>query len=97
MRAVGASSGDLMQITVTEGVIIGWLSWFLAGLIAFPLGQALSYRIGMAFFNAPLMFTYSFPGLGIWFGVVTLISIFASIVPSQNAMRITVREAISYE
>jgi putative ABC transport system permease protein len=51
----------------------------------------------MAFFNAPLMFTYSIPAIAIWFGVVTIISIVASIVPAQNAMRITVRESISYE
>jgi len=97
MRAVGASSGDLLQITITEACIVGWISWVFAGILAVPLGRAVSYQIGLAFMNNPLMFAYSYPGLLAWFGMVSVIAVIASLMPAQNAMRITVREAISYE
>jgi putative ABC transport system permease protein len=97
MRAVGASSTDLLQITIVEGVITGWLSWIIAAIIANPAGRLWSERIGMVFIDRPLMFAYSYQGLFIWLAAVTIIAIIASIVPAQNAMRITVREAISYE
>lgn len=97
MRAVGASSGDLLKITIVEGVITSWLSWIFAGIIANPAGRLWSERIGLVFLDRPLLFAYSFQGLFLWLAVVTIIAIIASIVPAQNAMRITVREAISYE
>lgn len=97
MRAVGASSTDLLQVTIVEGVITSWISWIIAGIIANPAGKVWSEKMGMVFLDRPLLFVYSFQGFLIWFVVVTFISVIASIVPAQNAMRITVREAISYE
>lgn len=97
MRAVGASSGDLLRITLSEGVFIGWISWLMAIPISIPFGQALCARMGSAFVNFPFFFSFSFNGLLTWFVLVTAISILASIAPAQNAMRITVREAINYE
>ncbi len=97
MRAVGASSTDLIQVTTTESIIIGWLSWIFASVIAQPFGRAASYQLGMAFLNSPLIFSYSREGCLGWFAIVTIIAIIASIMPAQNAMHITVREAISYE
>ena len=46
MRAIGASDGSVFQIVVTEGLLIGLLSWFCGADLAYPLGQALSNAIG---------------------------------------------------
>jgi putative ABC transport system permease protein len=97
MRAVGASSADLLQITLSEGVFIGWLSCLLAIPFSIPFGKALCIQMGNAFVNFPFIFSFSTKGVFLWLAVVTIIAIAASIAPAQNAMRITIREAISYE
>jgi putative ABC transport system permease protein len=97
MRAIGASSKILRQITVSEGLFIGWFSWLFACALSFPAGQAATQRIGMTFIGMPLFFSYSITGLGLWLLLVSFVAIIASLVPAQNAIQITIREAISYE
>lgn len=43
--------------------------------------------------------TLSFTPLGIllWLGVVIFLSVFASIMPARNAVRLTINEVLAYE
>ncbi|MDW8234741.1 MAG: ABC transporter permease, partial [Roseiflexaceae bacterium] len=97
LRAIGASNSALLGIIITEGVIIGALSWALAMIVAVPLAKMISDGVGMAFFQTPLSFSFSVGGALIWLVLVTIIAAVASLLPAYNAMRLTVREVLAYE
>ncbi|MCS6940210.1 MAG: FtsX-like permease family protein [Roseiflexaceae bacterium] len=97
LRAIGASNGAVLGIIITEGVIIGALSWALAMIVAVPLAKVISDSVGMAFFQTPLSFSFSVGGALIWLVLVTIIAAVASLLPAYNATRLTVREVLAYE
>lgn len=97
LRAIGASNGAVQRIVVTEGVIIGALSWVLAMIVAVPLAKLISNAVGMAFFQTPLTFSFSVGGAIIWLVLVTIVAAVASLLPAYQATRLTVREVLAYE
>lgn len=97
MRAIGASDRELTKMVLIEGVIIGWISWIIGALLSFPISILMSNSVTMALFGAPASLDFSITGFLIWFGVVTLLSVFSSITPARNATRLTIREVLAYE
>jgi len=97
MRAIGAGSPAIRGIVVGEGAVIGWLAWLIGGLLAAPVSAGLSHAVGLAFLRQPLPFVYSWSGLLLWFGAITLLSAAASFAPAWRASRLTVREVLAYE
>ncbi len=97
MRAIGASNRSVRRIFVTEGIIIGIISWVVGTILAYPVSKLLSDVIGHQFLNAPLVYNFSLIGAGIWLVLVIILASLASFLPAWNASRITVREVLSYE
>jgi putative ABC transport system permease protein len=97
MRAIGASDGAITRLVISEGILIGLMSFAIGAALAFPLGKLLSDMIGAQFLHSPLSYTFSMVGLLIWFGLVTLIAVLASLLPARNATRLSVRETLAYE
>ncbi len=97
MRSIGASDRSVQQIVIVEGVFIGWISWLLGVLLAFPIGALLAKTVGLILFQKALPYVFSAGGLFTWFGVVTVLAGLASFVPAWNAARLTVREVLAYQ
>jgi putative ABC transport system permease protein len=97
LRAIGAPNRGVAQVFILEGITIGLMSWSLGSLLAIPMSQGLNQAIGRAMMGVPLSYTYSMPGLWIWFVVVLILSTLASFIPARNASRLTVREVLAYE
>ncbi len=97
LRAIGASNRSVRRIFMVEGMLIGSLSWVIGTLLAYPLSRLLSQVIGEQFLSAPLNYTFSLYGAGIWLAVVLILSALASFLPAWNASRLTVREVLAYE
>jgi putative ABC transport system permease protein len=97
MRAIGAVDRQVIVTVVTEGLIIGIISWFFAALLSFPISAALSRIISQAIFNSPIDIVFTINGFLIWLSVVIVLSILASILPARNAVRLTIREVLAYE
>jgi putative ABC transport system permease protein len=97
MRAIGATNGSVLQIFMTEGILIGFLSWAVGVLVAMPISQLLSQVVGEAFLQAPLSYVFSMPGALLWLAIVVVLASLASFLPSWNASRISVREVLAYE
>jgi putative ABC transport system permease protein len=96
MRAVGASHGSIYQVFVTEGVVVGVLSWALGAVLTYPLSLGL-VKILEAAITIPLAYSFSWQGVLVWLVVVTAISALASLLPAFRASQVSVRDAISYE
>jgi putative ABC transport system permease protein len=96
MRAIGASNGSLYQVFITEGVVVGVISWLLGAVIAYPLAMGLTWALELAI-RFPLSFAFSPGGVALWLVFVLVISVFASLLPAYRAARVSVAEAIAYE
>jgi putative ABC transport system permease protein len=97
MRAIGASDGAVRQIVMVEGIVIGLLAWLLGTIISLPLSHVMGMRIGYNLLNEPLRYSYAWYAVVVWLVLVLLLSLLSSILPSRNALRITIREVLAYE
>jgi len=97
MRAIGASSHNLLKIISIEGLVIGIVSWILAVILALPISKYVGDLFGMIFLRTTLDFAVSPVAFLLWLGVVIVFSLLASFFPARNATRLTVRETLVYE
>jgi putative ABC transport system permease protein len=97
MRALGATPRIIWLMIVTEGVVIGVLSWSIAALLAWPISKAVGNFFVRVLFRSGLDFTFEPLGLLIWIVVSIGLSAVASFIPAWKASRITVREALAYQ
>lgn len=97
MKAVGATRSKIITIILTEGAIIGLLSYLTAIVLSVPLSQIISYNFGMIFFEAPLRFVASIDAYVIWLLVIILFSTVASLYPAYKAINMPVHETLQYE
>ena len=96
MRAIGASNASIYQIFITEGVVVGLVSWALGVVVSVPLSWGLTRALGSAM-SFPLSFAFSLEGVFAWLVFVIVISVLASLLPASRAARVSVAEAIAYE
>ncbi len=97
IRAFGGSNGSVLRVVLLEGVAIGVMSWLLALLLAVPLTWLFCDLIGRSLLSVALGYQYSAGGALLWLGLVVGLSAFSSLWPAVNAVRLTVREVLSYE
>lgn len=97
LRAIGAYNRVVMQLVIVEGVLISVISFGLSILLSFPITSVLSSVVSEAIFSSPVAFRYTPIGYYIWFGIVVILSILASIMPARNASQMTIREVLAYE
>ncbi len=97
LRAIGASSRSIFSLVLTEGMVIGFLSWALSLIIAIPISRLMFDVLMIALFRSSGNFKLSLPGFIIWFGIMIVISWLACLIPARNASRMTIREVLAYE
>ncbi|MCX6067397.1 MAG: FtsX-like permease family protein, partial [Chloroflexi bacterium] len=96
-RSIGAVDREIMRTVIVEGVVIGSISWILGALLSFPFTYLLSTIVSLAIFNSPIDVHFTWLGFVIWLAVVLVLSALASILPANNAARLTIREVLAYE
>jgi putative ABC transport system permease protein len=97
LRAMGASTWVVMQVVLSEAVVIGVLSWVAAVLASYPISSWISVNFGQIFFEAPLQFAVSVPGMAAWLGIVMVFSALASFYPAWGTAQEPVHEVLAYE
>jgi len=96
MLAVGASSRDVGFVFTGESLMLGLTSWAFALPIGLSVGPAFVLALGEVI-DFPAEYYPATHGVWIWLGIVIVLSIFASWVPSRRATRISVNESLAYE
>lgn len=97
MRSIGAESGAIFQMVVTEGLLVGLISWALCIPLSVPLTQLLDNKLGTMIMTLPLFYKLSTQGIFIWLVIVLILATIASLFPARNAVRLTVRDVLAYE
>ncbi len=96
LRAIGASNSAIGVLFITEGILLGWLSWLISVPLSIPFSRGLNAAVGSSV-NAELSFSYSVTSIWIWLVIITVLGILASWFPAKGAIRVSVRESLSYE
>jgi putative ABC transport system permease protein len=96
MRATGATSAAIARVFVTEGVLLGVLSWLIAVPFGHPGGKLFGDLVGQTM-HLPFDYSYSVGGAVAWLVIVTVLSTLGSLWPALRATQVSVREALAYE
>jgi putative ABC transport system permease protein len=97
MRTIGAVDSVIMQSVIIEGMVIGIITWILAIGLSFPISDALLDIIGETMTGSTVVLKFNFYGVLFWLVIVIVLSILSSIIPAQNAARLTINEVLAYE
>jgi len=97
MRAIGASNGDIQAIVITEGMVIGIISWAISIFISIPITNLLCFGVGMAILTAPMPVVYGATGVIVWLIFTIVLGTLASALPARRASKLTVRDTLAYE
>ena len=97
MRAIGASTGAILQVIMAEGLVIGLLSWVVAVALARPLSVTVGNFAGWLFVRSDLAHVFSSGAMWGWLALIVIISLAAGFFPAWTAARLTVREVVAYE
>lgn len=97
MRTIGAVDFVVMQSVIIEGLVIGLITWLLAIGLSYPISSALLTIVGEAMAGSTFALNFTPLGVVLWFVVVIVLSIIASIMPARNAARLTINEVLAYE
>ena len=97
MRAIGASDGAVSRIVISEGILIGIVSWAIGTAVAYPFSKVFGNAIGYAFLRGPVSYVFTLTGVLIWLAVVVVLAGVASFMPAHSASRLTVRDVLAYE
>lgn len=96
MSAIGATPRTIAGQIWGEAIVIGLLSWLVATVLTMPVTWILQTVTGRMFFRIPLDFTLAGGALGLWLGLVVVLSSISSFYPAWRAARLTVREAMAH-
>jgi putative ABC transport system permease protein len=97
LRAIGAADRVLLRMVLTEGALIGLLSWMLASAAAFPISSIMAESISQSLFGGSSQFGFTPIGFVVWLAIVVALSVLASVMPARGATRLTIREVLAYE
>jgi putative ABC transport system permease protein len=97
MRSIGAVDTVIMRTVISEGVVIGAISWGLGAVLSVPFSYLLSAILSKAIFNFLIPVKFTLMGFIIWLFIVLALAAVASVIPARKAARLTIREVLSYE
>lgn len=97
LRAIGGTPKRIRLLVTSEGLTVGLASVLAALGPALLLSYAIGRLVGNMAFRTPLPLSFSIQALLIWFAIIVGGSIAATILPANRAVRIALRDALSYE
>jgi putative ABC transport system permease protein len=97
LRAIGVTNQKLYGLTITEGFMIGLISWGIAVIVSVPLSYYLGNKFFTIFFETTLNFTVSHTGIVLWLAIIVLFSAVAVLIPAYNANQQSVAVGLAYE
>jgi putative ABC transport system permease protein len=96
MQTLGATPARIVGVVISEGALVGALSWVGAVLLGAVLSYVLGVVVGVFLFDAILPLTIGPGALLAWLAIALGTSALAGAVPAAAAARLTVREALAY-
>ena len=96
LRSLGAKTHVVRYMVIAEGELASLVSFLIAIPLSVPFSLGLGGTIGQQIILRPLDYTFSWMGMLIWLCVILVIALLASLLPADNAARLTIRETLAY-
>jgi putative ABC transport system permease protein len=97
LRAVGATTATVLALVVSEGGMVGALSWLAALVLAVPASILFGRVIGEILLESPLDLAINPMAPVLWLLVVVVLSALASLAPARRAAALTVRQSLTHQ
>jgi len=97
LRAIGVTNRKVYHLTMTEGFVIGIISWILSVILSIPVSYYLGNKFFTIFFETTLNFSISATGIVLWLAIIVSFSAVAVLIPARNATKQSVAEGLCYE
>jgi putative ABC transport system permease protein len=98
LRAIGATPAMIQQLFLSEGLLVGGAAIVLGLILAWPLSlMSADFWGNLIMGGAKLPAHISVSGVLITIATTLIFTWFASRMPARNAIRLSTREALSYE
>jgi putative ABC transport system permease protein len=95
LRAMGASGWRIGQVSWSEGLALGGISWLAGGIIGLPLAYLFVRAFGQLVM--PLDFVIDPAAFVVMLGAIGVIATLATIAPSLRAAQIRIADMLRYE
>jgi ABC-type lipoprotein release transport system permease subunit len=86
-----------MQSVIIEGLVISLITWLLAIDLSFPRSFLPLMIAGETMTGSGIAQSFALHGILLWLVMAIVLSIFASIMPTHRAARLTINEVLAYE
>lgn len=96
LRSLGATNDVIRRMVIVEGLVIGVISWVIGAVMSVGLGMWLGRALGISLLARPLDYLFSVPAFVGWLVLISVIAVVASLIPAQNAARLTIRDTLAY-
>jgi len=97
MRAIGASSWQVIRLFIGEGILLGLISWLIAWPLSIPAAYGLSTRGLSLALNQQLSYNFTPNGALLWLVIIIVLAVIASLLPARKAALVSVRESLAYQ
>jgi len=97
MRAVGASTGNVLRVVIVEGAVIAVLSWLVAFVLSIPATVVVANITGNLFLRTPLSTSFSVVGVALWLLIVVALAVVSSAIAALETTESPVRQALAHE
>jgi putative ABC transport system permease protein len=94
MKTVGATPKQIARLVVSEGLLVGVLSWLVAIAVAVPLTALVGKTVGMLAFRVRLPLVMAPSGVISWLVLVVVVAVLATLLPARRASQLTVWKAL---
>jgi putative ABC transport system permease protein len=96
LRSIGATPNMVSAIVIGEAITVAMIAWGAAVLLAVPLGKLLATMIG-GFLHTEFDVRIALLGVVASLGALVALGVLASVLAAVSAVRLSVREALTYE
>lgn len=97
LRAIGAGDGVVVRLVLAEGVAVAAIGGLVSIPLAVPAGRALANAVGSLFLGGPLTYAFAAWGAVLWLALAVAVALAAGLLPALRAVRMPVRELVTYE
>lgn len=97
LRAIGVTNSTLYRLTLTEGFVIGILSWIISLILSIPVSYYLGNKFFNIFFETTLNFNISITCIVLWLCIIIAFCAVAVLVPSRKVNMQSVADGLNYE
>lgn len=96
LTTIGAKSGTIFRLFLSEGLLHGFFAWLLSVPIAYFVAQPIANELGITMFGIQMDYTFDLFAPVYWFCLILIIALLASYWPAKKATNISVAESLGH-